>query len=89
MKNETAMTLTHQLQIPGMPSRRDRIGNTASIQVTTGQAVVYVGQIKGGPRYGATGVVRRVMVKRALVDMGQSGAWHIPYYFLSSTKKAA
>ena len=72
-----------------MPSHRDRVNSTAYVQVTTGQSVVYIGQIKGGPRYGTTGVVRRTMVKKALVDMGQSGAWNVPYYFLSSTQKAA
>ena len=78
-----------QLQMPGMP-RAQRLRPAASSQnVAAGTEVLYTGYFPGGPRNGARGVVRSASGRRAFVDMGRSGMWHIPYYFLSVHARAA
>ena len=89
MNTAPTETSPEQLSIPGMPARQNPAEGVTAIQAVPGQEVIYLGKVRGGPRYGARGTVRRAKGKRALVDMGRSGAWHIPYYFLSSTRKAA
>ena len=47
-----------------------------------GQRVLYVGRVSGGPRRGSRGLVKATLGRRAVVDMGGSGTWTIPYYLL-------
>ena len=49
---------------------------------------MYVGRVSGGPRYGSLGVVKHSLQRKAIVDMGRSGLWHIPYYFLALPQAA-
>lgn len=89
MRDEEPSDPIEQLQMPGMP-RAQRPGPAASSQnVAAGTEVLYTGYFPGGPRHGARGVVRRASGRRAFVDMGHSGMWHIPYYFLSVHARAA
>ena len=53
-----------------------------SRELRPGRAVRYVGKIRGGPRYGTRGVVKRTFARRALVELSGFGSWTIPYYFL-------
>jgi hypothetical protein len=86
MRDEETRDPVEQLQMPGMPSP----GPAASSQnVAPGTEVLYTGYFSGGPRHGARGVIKRASDRRAFVDMGRSGLWHIPYYFLSVHSKAA
>ena len=82
------MQQTAQLRMPGMPQRR-RGAVVELPALSPGIEVEYIGRVGGGPRYGATGVVKETLARRALVDMGMSGRWLVPYYFLSATSKAA
>ncbi len=72
-----------QLHMSGMPEPVRRTANAGSHNVWPGQQVLYLGNISGGPRFGARGVVKRTLGRRVKVDMGPLGTWHIPYYFLT------
>ena len=71
-----------QLDMPGMPPVRRLRANASTVNLGPGTQVKYVGAVGGGPRYGATGFVRRTRSGRAYVDMGRAGRWHIPFYLL-------
>ena len=89
MNDDGSNTPAEQLAMPGMPpAARPGAGATYET-VAPGTAVFYVGYMRGGPRNGSRGVVVRARGRRALVDMGRSGAWHIPYYLLSVPPTAA
>ncbi len=75
--------------MPGMPEPAWRNVGVGLREVIPGQSVMYLGKVAGGPNYGTKGVVRRVLTRTALVDLGASGAWHIPYYFLALPSMAA
>ena len=82
------MEQTAQLRMPGMPQRRR--GTVVELSaLSPGIEVEYVGRVGGGPRYGSTGVVKETLARRALVDMGMSGRWLVPYYFLDVLREAA
>ena len=68
-----------QIPMPGLIGRR----TTGSASVSPGQAVQYHGSVRGGPRFGLYGTVVEVRARQAVVDMGQHGRWHIPYYLLT------
>jgi len=72
-----------QLAMPGMSSIPRSAVNATRYNLSPGQVVHYLGNLSGGPRYGSRGIVREVLGRRAIVDMGRVGRWHIPYYFLS------
>ena len=36
----------------------------------------------------ARGIVKEIRVRNATVDMGRSGTWHIPFYFLTLPQAA-
>ena len=72
-----------QLAMPGMPSIPRSEANATRYNLSPGQVVRYLGNLPGGPRYGSRGIVEGVLGRRAIVDMGRVGRWHIPYYFLS------
>ncbi len=50
-----------------------------------GTQIVYVGRIGSSLQYGDMGVVIQALRNRAVVDMGPSGTWHLPYYVLRDT----
>ena len=54
-----------------------------SLDIDMGQAVVYVGDVLGGPLKGESGTVKRLYGTKALVDLGLSGIWNVPYYLLA------
>ncbi len=85
----TAQTVAReQIEMPGMPAR-GRTGNKVmGGSVAPGTVVLYMGNVLGGPKCGERGVVRRSDSRRVLVDMGRSGKWHIPYYFLRSVSRS-
>jgi len=47
-----------------------------------------MGNIHGGPRFGSTGVITEALRRKAVVDMGKSGIWNIPYHFLTLPQAA-
>ena len=53
-----------------------------------GQQVQYVGRVSGGPRFLSRGVVKQTLQRKAIVDLGHGGTWHIPYYFLEMPEAA-
>ena len=77
-----------QLPMPGMPTRMLHASTANCCTVEQGQQVLYIGDIIGGPRYGSCGTVKEIRLHKAVVDMGRSGTWHIPYYFLSVPEAA-
>lgn len=82
MSTEKPSTLATQIEMPGMPGS-ERGGNFAeAANLAPGQIVRYSGHVWGGPRFGAHGRVVRALHRKAVVDLGPSGRWHIPYHFL-------
>ena len=53
------------------------------LDIDMGQAVVYVGDVLGGPLQGESGTVKRLYGTKALVDLGLSVIWNVPYYLLA------
>ena len=78
-----------QMIMPGMQDRHPFQSVMGGWQLHPGVEVTYRGHIKGGPKFGATGVVQEVRGRRVVVDLHGWGTWHIPFYFLSTTLKAA
>lgn len=78
-----------QMIMPGMHDRSSPQSVIGGWQLRPGVEVTYHGHIKGGPSFGVTGVVQEVRGRRVVVDLYGWGVWHIPYYFLSTTLKAA
>ena len=68
--------------LPNKQSKLPFCLDKTSAYVLSGQEVVYQGRVAGGPDYGEHGIIRRTYRQKAVVDMGNSGMWHIPYYFL-------
>ena len=85
--HDTAMDV--QMIMPGMHERSAVETVLGGWQLHPGVEVTYRGHIKGGPKFGATGVVQEVRGRRVVVDLYGWGTWHIPYYFLSTALKAA
>ena len=84
----TAQTVAReQIEMPGMPARSRAGSKVMGGSVAPGTVVLYMGNVLGGPKCGERGVVRRSDSRRVLVDMGRSGKWHIPYYFLRSVSR--
>ncbi len=78
-----------QMIMPGMRDRGSPQTVMGGRQLHPGVEVTYRGNIKGGPKFGTTGVVQEIRGRRVVVDLYGWGTWHIPYYFLSTTLKAA
>ena len=77
-----------QIKMPGMPdAKAPRIVSDPTC-VTPGQVVQYLGRVSGGPRFGVEGTVVRTLKRKAVVDLGRAGKWHIPYYFLTISEAA-
>lgn len=77
-----------QLRLPGIHSHRNMPKSATCCSVDVGQQVVYMGNIYGGPRFGSTGVITEALQRKAVVDMGKSGVWNIPYHFLTLPQAA-
>ena len=77
-----------QIEMPGMPTRGGAGDRVMGGGVAPGTVVLYMGNVLGGPKRGERGVVRRSDSRRVLVDMGRSGKWHIPHYFLRSPSRS-
>ena len=77
-----------QLQLPGLHSHGHAPKSATCCSVHVGQQVVYMGTIHGGPRFGSSGVVTEALQRKAVVDMGTSGVWNIPYHFLGLPQAA-
>ena len=78
-----------QIPMPGIARAgvvRRRPVSAAS--VAPGQIVQYHGRVKGGPRFGLIGTVAETRLRQAIVDLGDYGRWHIPYYLLSIPQMA-
>ena len=75
-------TDTSQFDMPGMPPRLELRADASAHNLVPGHEVRYLGNVAGAPSFGARGVVIRVLGRKAVVDMGRSGTWHIPYFFL-------
>ena len=41
-----------------------------------------MGNVRGGPNTGASGIVKKLYANKAVVDLGILGIWNVPYYFL-------
>ena len=87
MRHRTSRPPSPQLSMPGMPEpiRSETVDRWS---ITPGQEVLYLGDVNGGPRYGSRGTVRSVLDRKAIVDLRDSGTWHIPYWFLGLPKAA-
>lgn len=77
-----------QLRLPGIHSHGNMPKSATCCSVDVGQQVVYMGNIHGGPRFGSTGVITEALQRKAVVDMGKSGVWNIPYHFLTLPQAA-
>ena len=88
MASSSAPPPTTQMPMPGMPAPTLLHPRADSGSMSPGQEVLYLGTIRGGPRYGSRGIVIRVLQHRAVVDLGQSSTWHIPYYLLTVPQAA-
>ena len=83
---ETQIT---QIELPGMPFKKPMVNQIIPKNIPLGSVVFYTGRLRGGPKFGSQGVVQQTKSRGVLVDMGLSGKWNIPYFFLSSNNKAA
>ena len=91
MTNSTHTATIHQFRLPGFQPATahkptPKLATCCSVHV--GQQVVYMGSIHGGPRHGSSGVVTEALRRKAVVDMGKSGVWNIPYQFLTVPQAA-
>ena len=78
-----------QFPLSGIPEPPQGPRRASCCDVRPGQEVRYLGNIRRGPRYGAHGVITSTLRRRAVVNMGRAGTWHIPYYFLAVLSRAA
>ena len=83
MRTPTTIPKTHQLDMPGMPQPIEIGGAVGPHSVAAGQPVMYLGDLRGGPRRGVRGTVMSLRPKSALVDMGAHGRWNVPYFLLA------
>ena len=88
MNSNTRPAGPAQLSMPGMPATDSTSEVASCCTVEPGTKVLYVGKVGGGPRYGARGVVKTALHRKAVVDMGRMGTWHVPYYFLGIAEAA-
>ena len=77
-----------QLQLPGIHSHPNTPMSATCCSVDVGQQVIYMGNVHGGPRFGSTGVITEALQRKAVVDLGKSGVWNIPYHFLTLPQAA-
>ncbi len=89
MNSNTGSAEVAQLPMPGIPDVDAGSAVASCCTVEPGTEVLYIGQIGGGPRYGSRGVVKTTLHRKAVVDMGRMGTWHVPYYLLGISSEAA
>ena len=89
MKRKSRSRLAEQLHLPGIPTSKALETNANVANLWPGRHVLYLGQVTGGPDYGARGVVKQTRARKVIVDLGRAGTWHIPYQFLSIPLEAA
>ena len=78
-----------QMRMPGLPAPGAARAALGPLSAQPGQVVEYCGRIRGGPRFGLRGRVVEARPRKAVVDMGPDGTWHIPYYMLAVPQQAA
>lgn len=88
MDRTATNTSFEQLHMDGIPMPVRPSPNAAFHNVFPGQSVMYVGNVAGGPKFGSRGFVKKALPRKIIADMGHSGIWHIPYYFLTVPLKA-
>ena len=90
MNDSKANPAVIQLTMEGMSTPKHMQANAYvdHLGVLPGQEVMFLGKVIGGPLYGSFGIVKRAFPRKALVDMGLSGTWHVPYYFLGLPEAA-
>ena len=88
MRVENSSSPEAQLKMAGMPAPRRRYPMGDCRGVGPGQKVEYLGWVAGGPRFGSQGTVMRALGRKAVVDLGSAGTWHIPYHFLAIPRAA-
>ncbi len=76
-----------QIPMQGMPMAINPESYASHASVLPGQKVMYSGWMNGGPPYGASGIIKETLRKRAVVYIKDSGIWNIPYYFLTKGLK--
>lgn len=76
-----------QAALPGMAPVRG--GPARPEALRPGQAVVYVGRVRGGPDYGQMGRVEEVQGAWARVRFRRGGRWRVPVAFLTVPEEAA
>ena len=82
MTNVNIGTGSSQLKMPGLDQFNITNQSPNCCTLEPGVHVQYIGKINGGPKYGTSGIVKKALHQRAVVDMGLMGTWHVPYYFL-------
>ena len=88
MRHSEHNQMSGQMPMPGVPDPEAPHLVTNCCGIASGQSVVYNGTVAGGPKFGAQGIVKEIRVRNAIVDMGRSGTWHIPFYFLTLPQAA-
>ena len=88
MARTTTRSPGAQLSMPGVDAQVHAHPIVNGSAVESGHEVMYLGKIAGGPRYGSHGIVKKALHRRAVIDMGRSGTWYIPYYFLAFPQAA-
>ena len=83
MRTEDSSKPEAQLKMAGMPTPRRPYPRVDCRDLGPGQQVEYLGWVAGGPRFGSQGTVTRALRRKAVVDLGSGGTWHIPYRFLA------
>ena len=78
-----------QMAMPGLPRPGEARVKLGPLSARPGQVVQYCGRIRGGPKFGLRGRVVEARMRKAVVDMGDNGKWHIPYYMLAVPPQAA
>ena len=87
--NKTKGTHTfNQTSMLGIFDMDERIHQSNFRRASAGQNVLYTGNLNGGPRYGSHGIIKQVFLRKAIVDLGISGTWHIPHFLLSTLEAA-
>ena len=88
MNNTTTGSRVAQLPMPGIPAVAYGPPIVSFRDIAPGREVMYLGRLSGGPRQGARGIVKRILLRKAVVDMGRFGTWNIPYCFLAVPQAA-
>ena len=89
MTTQIADFASPQMAMPGLPRAGEARVRLGPLNARPGQVVQYCGRIRGGPKFGLRGRVVETRPRKAVVDMGANGKWHIPYYMLAVPPQAA